>query len=570
MLKRLTRLLSIALLASPLLAQDAPRPKAEPRVHKDREATAVDNAIIKEARDNSQVMQTLDHLVNKIGPRLTGSEKLTKAQEWATGMFKSFGIDNARMDEWGEFPVGFDRTALEGRMVSPEEMKFELTTPSWTPGTNGPTKAHAVLAPTTKRELAELGDRLKGAWVVRRDVAQRRFGRNQDPESKPAAAEPADKLAAEDLDIAYKAAGILGLVSPGFSPDLVLTGGNYRITYDDLPKRTQVTIRRSQWERVVEILKEGKEVELEFNLGNHFKKGPIKLYNVIADIPGTEFPNEYVIVGGHIDSWDGATGTTDNGTGVATTIEAARLLTKAGVKPRRTIRFMLWSGEEQGLLGSAAWTAKHKDLLDNVSAVLVHDGGTNYLSGINVTQAMVDTMDLATAPVRTLNAELPFTVNIVKQLPMGVGSDHDSFLPYNVPAFFWNQSGRANYTHTHHTQYDTYDAAIPEYQQHSSMVISITAYALAMQDTKLPRPPARKTLGATYGRDMIVSEVEKGGTAEKAGLKTGDKLLSIDGVEIADRRALRAAMESDAPTKKLTVERAGQKVELVLKWEEKK
>ena len=123
------------------------------------------------------------------------------------------------------------------------------------------------------------------------------------------------------------------------------------------------------------------------------------MYNVIADIPGTEKPDEIVIVGGHIDSWDGATGTTDNGTGVATTLEAARLLMAAGAKPRRTIRFMLWSGEEQGLLGSVAWIKDHAAELDNISAVLVHDGGTNYVSGIQATAAMLPAMKIAFKPV---------------------------------------------------------------------------------------------------------------------------------------------------------------------------
>ena len=114
-----------------------------------------------------------------------------------------------------------------------------------------------------------------------------------------------------------------------------------------------------------------------------------------------------MIVGGHIDSWDGATGATDNGTGVATTLEAARILMKAGVKPRRTIRFMLWSGEEQGLLGSAAYVKAHKDLMPKISAVLVHDGGTNYLSGIGATEAMLSDFEQVFAPVKELDPKLP-------------------------------------------------------------------------------------------------------------------------------------------------------------------
>ena len=248
---------------------------------------------------------------------------------------------------------------------------------------------------------------------------------------------------------------------------------------------------RKQYDEITGWLKAGKTVTLEFDIRNHFKKGPIKLYNVIADIPGTEKPDEYVIVGGHIDSWDGATGATDNGTGVATTLEAARILMKAGVKPKRTIRFMLWSGEEQGLLGSAAYVKSHKDLMSRISAVLVHDGGTNYLSGIGATEAMLADFEKVFEPVKDLDPAYPFEVRKVAGL-MGGGSDHASFLGANVPGFFWGQrGGRAVYQHTHHTQFDTFDAAIPEYQVHSSLVVALGAYGIANLDHLLSREKLR-------------------------------------------------------------------------------
>ena len=228
-----------------------------------------------------------------------------------------------------------------------------------------------------------------------------------------------------------------------------------------------MTLLRKQFDEIAGWVKEGKTVTLEFDIRNYFKKGPIKLYNVIADIPGTENPDEYVIVGGHIDSWDGATGATDNGTGIATTLEAARILKKAGVKPRRTIRFMLWSGEEQGLLGSEAYVKAHKDLMPKISAVLVHDGGTNFLSGIGATEAIYSDFEQVFTPVKELDPKnYPFAVRKVAGL-RGGGSDHASFLSANVPGFFWRQDGKANYEHTHHTQYDTFDAANPDYQKHS-------------------------------------------------------------------------------------------------------
>ena len=251
-----------------------------------------------------------------------------------------------------------------------------------------------------------------------------------------------------------------------------------------------MTLLRKQFDEIAGWLKDGKTVTLEFDIRNYFKKGPIKLYNVIADIPGTEQPDEYVIVGGHIDSWDGATGATDNGTGVATTLEAARILMKAGVKPRRTIRFMLWSGEEQGLLGSAAYVKAHKDLMPKISAVLVHDGGTNYLSGIGATEAMLSDFEQVFAPVKELDPNYPFEVRKVAGLLRR--RQRPRLVPRGERAgLLLATVGQGRYQHTHHTQYDTFDAAIPEYQKHSSLVVALGAYGIANLDHLLSREKLR-------------------------------------------------------------------------------
>ena len=291
-------------------------------------------------------------------------------------------------------------------------------------------------------------------------------------------------------------AKVAGTVTSAGANDLLVTGGQHKITWDKLPTVPHVTLIRRQFDEIAKWLKDGKEVSLEFDIRNYFKKGPIKLYNVIADIPGTVQPDTYVIVGGHIDSWDGATGATDNGTGVATTLEAARLLMKAGVQPKRTIRFMVWSGEEQGLLGSAAYVKAHPELMPKISAVLVHDGGTNFLSGIGGTEAMLSDLEQVFAPVRHLdNDKYPFVVAKVGGL-RGGGSDHASFLAANVPGFFWRQDGTARYQRTHHTQFDTYDAAIPDYQRHSSLVVALGAYGIANLDHLLSARSSARPVAA--------------------------------------------------------------------------
>lgn len=519
--------------------------------------------IMKEGRKNNQAMKHLDELVNGIGPRLTSSDNLTEACEWAVEKFKSFGIDNAHMVEWGTFPVGFNRGTLKGMMTRPEKIEFELTTRCWMPGTQGPTRGHAVMAPKNEAELEALGSKLKGAWVLSSSSGFRRR-RGRRPEGGDNATNFRTRLAE-----AYKKAGILGKVQPGRSEKLVHTSGNYRISWDKLPSEVQVIIRRDQWKKVEAHLKNNKKVELEFDIQNSFKKGPIKLYNVIADVKGTEFPNQYVIFGGHIDSWDGATGTTDNGTGVATTLEAARLFMKSGIKPRRTIRFMLWSGEEQGLMGSWAWIRQNPDELDKISGVFVHDGGTNYVSGVAATKNMLPVFAEAMGPIEKLNKKLAFEIKEASSLPAGIGSDHDAFLSSGVPGFFWRQSGKANYNHTHHTQYDTYDSAVGEYEAHTSMVVALAAVGLGDIDGMIPRKGMRgRKLGVSMDyANMTVTAVTSGSAAKEAGLQKGDKLLKVGDRKITRRRDLRrglSAIEGDEGT--ILVERDGKELKLTIRW----
>ncbi|MHB1557821.1 MAG: M28 family metallopeptidase, partial [Isosphaeraceae bacterium] len=447
-------------------------------------------------------------------------------------------------------------------------------------------------------EAKEKGS-LAGAWVLmpppRAGGGGRRRGGQGGPNGEPAKAEtpkseatksetpkaeagkPAgprpDPIFQARLRKELRAAGIAGFV--GATPaELLLTSGGYKVAWDKLPTVPSITILRKQYDEIAGWIRAGKPVTLEFDVRNYFKKGPIRLSNVIADIPGTERPDEYVIIGGHIDSWDGATGATDNGTGCATALEAARILMKSGVRPRRTIRFMLWSGEEQGLLGSAAYVKAHKELLPRISAVLVHDGGTNYLSGIGGTEAMLKDLEKVFEPVEGLDPKYPFEVRKVSGL-RGGGSDHASFLAADVPGFFWGQrGGRANYTHTHHTQFDTYDAAIPEYQVHSSLVVALGAYGLAELDhllarEKLKDPRAgsgRRALGVQFD-EMSVIEVEDDGVGHRGGMKEGDMILKVDGNPVGDRFEMATRLQAGGPKKVVTVYRDEKTIDLKLDWE---
>lgn len=438
--------------------------------------------IVAEGKENSQVQEHLDVICNRLGPRLTGSDGLQNACEWARDRFASMGLE-ARLEKWGEFPTGFNRGPSFGRMVEPELMTLEFGTNAWTAGTKGRQARRAVMAPTTDEEWESVGDSLKDAWVLVPAASGGRFPRGGSREEWQQRRQERQKMMQRVRD-----AQPAGIIEPT-RDNLIVTSGNYRLEWEDVPTIPEIDLVVEQWDELAKRIKDGEEVVLEFDIRNFFEKGPIPLYNVIADIPGTEFPDEYVVIGGHLDSWDAATGATDNGAGCATTIEVARILMEVGFKPRRTIRFMLWTGEEQGLLGSRAYVQQHPEVVEKVSAVLVHDGGTNYASGISVLQDQEEDITRIFEPVFKLDERTPFDVEVVDRRGYGRpgGSDHTSFIRGGAPGFFWKQSGRAVYRNTHHTQFDTYDTVVPEYQRQTAVVVAVGAAGLASLDGLLSR-----------------------------------------------------------------------------------
>lgn len=433
--------------------------------------------IVDEGKNHNQVMQHLAYLTSEIGPRLTGSPQLERACEWTMSKFREYGLQNVHLEQWGEWEVGFERGKRQSaKMVAPVERTFEFTSPSWTPGTNGPVRGKAVPEPATMADFEKVKDSLKGAWVMRRTAAGGRRGPQLTDEQKQVQEAVAD-------------AGIAGIVS-GSRNELVLTSGRYNITWDALPTEVRPTIRKSDMDAIFEQIDAGKNVELEFDMEQRFVKGPRQLSNVVAEIPGTERPDEVVIVSGHLDSWDGpgSQGALDNGTGTMVALEAARILMKAGAKPKRTIRFIMWTGEEQGLFGSRAYVQAHKDEMDKISAVFVDDGGTNYQGGVSCTKEMESMLAQAFKPAMDAFPDMPMQIRVGDRIPPGGGSDHASFNAVGVPGFFWFETGTSDYNFVHHTQHDRYEKAIPEYLVQSSTNSAAASYIVACAPTLLPRP----------------------------------------------------------------------------------
>ena len=455
--------------------------------------------IVAEGKDRNQVTKHLWHLTQKIGPRLTGSPGLAKAEAWAVSQFKKFGLKNARLEQWGDVPVGFERGKRQvGRMVTPFLSNFEFTTMNWTPGTKGLVRAEAKRAPSSLDELNANKDAYKGAWIV---VA------------RPAGMRGPMTLT-DDVNKALDEVGIAGRIF-GAPDERVHSSGSWRDkTYEKRPTQIGITVRKEDFDRITRNIDFGRKPVLEFDIENKWIKGPVKQYNVVADIPGTDLKDEIVVVCGHLDSWNspGSQGTCDNGTGTVAALEAARILMAAKVQPRRTIRFILWSGEEQGLLGSRAYVEANKANIDKFVALLNDDGGTNYQGGYTGLPEHKEILEAAFAPTVKAFPEMPMTFDAPTKLNIAGSSDHAPFAWAGVPAYFTKEVGRSNYGKVWHTQFDRYEFAIPEYLVQSSTNHAVVAYHLATIDARLARFPKTERVAMdakamqAVGSDMVYED----------------------------------------------------------------
>jgi hypothetical protein len=352
---------------------------------------------------------------------------------------------------------------------------------------------------TTPESLAVYRDKVKGAWVLPRapfpvwnpdgpEMTGEDSTRLQEQlrlrglatADTSAAAVAARRQFAVDLPYILKAAGALGTLVDGAKDHALMTMSGSPNRVSPLPN---LVISHEDYALLARLIAAGATPRLEGKVENRLGKKPVQQWNTVAEIRGTERPGQTVILGAHLDSWDLGTGVTDNGTGSMVVLDAARAIMQSGLKPKRTIRFVLFSGEEQGLLGSRAYADAHAATADSIQAVLVLDNGTGAITG----QALQGRKDLEglwrelLAPVARLDAD---SVRDASKM----GTDHLSFLPYGVPGFNFDQL-RRGYNHTHHSESDTYDKAVPGDLRQATAVMAVTAYQLANLPELLPRGP---------------------------------------------------------------------------------
>ncbi len=514
--------------------------------------------ILDEGKHRNQVMNHLRHLTQEIGPRLTASSNAEKASNWTLEQFRSWGLEGS-LFKWGEYETRFDRGPSTGKLYTKRTTKKEdgtseekwnsvrdlqFTTLAWTRGTDGPKRGPVVRMPDTEEEYAKVKDSLKGAWVMLEPVSiegrggvrgpgQRggdRFKARIEARAKAAKGEDVSKFALEDRVLFD---GILGFISSSTDQrDRVWTTAVPEARTRkaaDIPPDVEVIVRLADHDNMVVRMVEKQDFQIEFDLPHTLTPGPIPCYNTIAEIRGTEKPDEVVVVCGHMDSWNGpgSQGCTDNGTGSMVCLESARILMAAKAKPKRTIRFCLWTGEEQGLLGSEAYVKSLGEDIKKVSVCLNDDGGTNYEGGIKCTADMADYLAAATAPTNNQFFDFmdgkPLNVNIqvVDKFIRGGSSDHASFTSAGCPGFFYDEVGRADYGYGWHTQHDKLDLAVREYLEQSSTNQAITAYNLACAPDLLPRvpPPPKEDENAPRrprNRDRNAGDTSPGATPAPA------------------------------------------------------
>ena len=488
-----------ALASVVLRAQMSPQTKSNVL---DDATIAADDKIITEIKEHNEIMSNLEYLSDMIGQRLTGSENLKKANDWTKERFAAYGVDNPHLESW-QIAHTWTRGTARGRILTPVEHPLSMASYAWAPGTNGVLRGPIVYVKAQSVEdLQAYKGKLKNAIVIMTEplllpapdepAINPMLVLYGDPTALVAPKRPGAPVIrfgpeymkfVQDRNAFFKEEGVSAWLTDSGKPDALLnmTGLGGR-TYSISPV-PGAFVTSENYSLIWRLLKRG-PVEAEIEITNTIGDAPVDVYNTVAEIRGSEKPDEVVVLGAHLDSWDLGTGTTDNGAGAMSLMEAARALQKLGLKPKRTIRFILFSGEEQGLCGSRAYVEAHKSEMSKVSAMLVQDIGTGKVLSIGMMENFQDAeiMYQVVKPLKTVGMLEP------SQKPQG-GSDHVSFNQAGVPGFYGIQETE-QYFQTHHSQADTFDQAKEPGLIQGAQVMAVWAYNVAQLAELLPRKPA--------------------------------------------------------------------------------
>ncbi|HEX8399407.1 MAG TPA: M28 family peptidase [Pyrinomonadaceae bacterium] len=497
---------------------------------------------------NSQVMQTLSYMTDVIGPRLTNSPGMKRANEWTRDTMTKWGMQNARLEAWGPFGRGWSLKDFDAEVVAPQPFSVIAYPKAWSPSTKGVVTSEVVWLDTkTDADLAKYKGQLRGKIVLASPIrplkAEEKALASRLPEETltklaNAPAKDADQFTPEVLKSIVEnyinkparrmkflmdegAAVMIDNSQGGSGGTVFVQGASLALeitkelkTIEDLfsspafqPQRKefeatmmpQVTMASEDYNRLVRMIQQGVKPQMTVEINAQYHDQDQMGYNTIAEIPGTD-PNlkdEIVMLGGHLDSWHAATGATDNAAGCGVVMEAARIIMAAGLKPRRTIRVALWSGEEQGLYGSTEYVKQHFGEMKNgslskgaayekLSAYYNLDNGTGKIRGIYMqgNSAVKPIFEAWLAPFADLGAS-------TLSLSNTGGTDHLPFDAIGLPGFQFIQDQIEYDTRTHHSNQDNYDRLQPEDMKQAATIMAAFVYQTAMMDGKLPRKPLK-------------------------------------------------------------------------------
>ncbi len=498
--RHLLACLTLVLLCGWLPAQspETPEPSAQasastPAQRTPEERTAyrkameeADQKIAQEVKAHSELVKNLEYLTTQIGPRLTGSPQMQAASEWTLKRFQDYGIDSHL--EAIDIPHSWARGLETAEIVSPIRKRIGIHALGWSKGTTGEVTASLVaLKIEQPSDFDRYKGKLKGMIVMLRQPADL-SKLDPNPENAYDAVIPPlrgvpeanvgrrarlalfQKVAAEQpalilvdsgkTDSLYNMSGGFPRYSPTRAPIAFLTHENYALLY--------------------RLLQAG-AVSMKFNLQETFSDKPVAVSITVAEIKGSEHPDERVIIGGHLDSWDLGQGALDNGTGAMATLEAARALKALGWKPKRTITFILFTGEEQGGVGADTFLTNHAAEISKMDAILIHDTGTGKVFSISLDNLW------ETAPLMQeiyLPLQEVFDLEPLSTRTFG-GSDHVPFLEKGVPGYFCVQLP-AHYREAHHSQTDTFDKVIPNQINEGAALIAAWAWNVSEMPDALP------------------------------------------------------------------------------------
>ena len=473
--------------------------------------------IRREGQTRSQAMQVAAILTDVYGPRLTGSPLLRGAAEWSVERLQRWGITNARVEEWGAFGTGWMNERFAAHAFIPHAWPIIGLPKAWTSGTEGPMRAEAVYAPLgSDEDFTRWRGKLRGKIVL--PVPARELPAAFDP--------PARRFSDADLSaitrgervrasrektgaqVAFARRRLRFLVEEGARAVLepsrgdggvlfVQQGGEYRLPSAGdgaarLSSVPQVVIAAEHYGRMSRLLASGHAVSVELDIRNHFFPDQPGV-NVIAELPGTDRADEIVMLGAHLDSWHGGTGATDNAVGAAVMLEVMRILKATALPLRRTVRLALWSGEEQGLLGSRAYVAstfadretmRVREEHGRISAYFNLDNGTGAVRGVYL-QGNEAVAPIFAAWMKPFEAQGMSTLTATSTFT----TDHLSFDEVGIPAFQFIQDPIEYDTRTHHANTDTLERLQPEDVTRNAVIVASFVYHAANRDERLPRKP---------------------------------------------------------------------------------